>query len=88
MSAVAEIVEAQTADTLERLIARGYKSAILSREPMDMVLGDFHSAEKDFHGLKALAQKTLTDLSKIPDGRCFVSKTKADFLRRALSEES
>jgi len=73
-------------DTLNSLLRLAYQATAMGKGSVDDVLKSFTNAVAADPTFKPLAQAELTKLSAVDPGRCFISKTNADFLRRALNQ--
>lgn len=69
---------------LEAILSAAYVTEVMGRKPSPSAEDQFKAAMSD-SAFSTAAQAKLEYLNAIPDKRCFVSKTNADFLRRMLS---
>jgi len=75
-----------TQATLTAILQNAYRAAAMGKGSIEPVLKAFSDAVTTDPAFKPLAQAELTKLSAIDPNRCFISKTNADFLRRALNQ--
>lgn len=66
--------------TLDDHLARYYRAAVLSLEPVGPVIADFRMAAKADPALVLAAKERLARTADIDDQRCFVTKTHREFL--------
>lgn len=74
-----------TAETLEGLLSRGYAAIAMGRGDINQVIADFADAAEEDGELESTAELTFRALTAVQNQRCFICKTRAEFLRRAMN---